>query len=302
MDLLSKIQIDFHVSGWVSESPPKSKLIKYLVNHLDSKHKTLASVADKLSYHASDRAIFLLNYFQPKYERVVDEGLEEVKKQGYEVKSNHKETFIGLRKKNMPWLYIIRGYEIMSDRGHVILGGIPDKFPFEEAHYTHGPKLEDVLKWGKDKDALIIPSHPLHDSPFEKALLKGLALIGKRDPSGINLGLSEDDLYDLKDYFDAIEYASLSVSENQSKKIRNLAGILHKPALANSDGTIESAFSEYNHIHKYDFSTPEMMRKTIRTALNSRNNFRPVIRNNRERHSEKAKHFLLNLLQTRDNF
>ena len=300
---LSDCKVDFHVSGWISEVKPEKGFSKILAELIEPHPKTLKYITDNLYSSSSNRVVFLVNYFQPKYERLKGQAIS-LTNQGYEIDDNNIDTFIGITNNRKDWMYLVRGYEIMSDRGHVIIAGIKDVYPFENSHYTYGPNLEKVLSWATKKEALTIPAHPLHTNYLEKSLLASLALAGRRDPSGLSLGLSQETLEEFRDDFDAIEAFSLSISPSQSRRIREFAKKIDKPILANSDGTIMSAFSSYNEFGSIDFTSPESMRDSIRQALLSREKVKPIYvqETDGSRLKEKVLHFFMNFVQERENF
>ena len=166
-------------------------------------------------------------------------------------------------------------------------------------NYSQGPNLEDQLKEAKDNDAIIIPAHPLPNLNFlEKFYLKHVA----KDPSGENLGLNEREIAKFTTYFDAIESKSLVIDSDQTERIKKLSDMLEIPTINTSDGNISETFSHYSIFDWVDFSTPEKMRKSFRSALSNKENYHKNVSNQNSSHSKLSllPHVLMPLIVPRD--
>ncbi|MEK6881984.1 MAG: hypothetical protein AABY22_20365 [Nanoarchaeota archaeon] len=305
MPILKNVKVDFQVTGWCSEQPPKNKLKKLIVEQLERTPKTIKQITDTLYDIDENRVIFLTDYYNQKYKRVVSEGLKEVERK-YLVDSSHSDTFIGISKNGKNWLYIVRGIEIMTDQGHFLAAGISDQFLFKPIHtkYKGGPNLRRALTWAKEKDALIIASHPLSEyHKWKSPIVSGLLYI-VGDPSGMHLGLDELNIRKYADFFDALEKHSLSMSLKQRLKVEALAQELHIPTVVNTDGTLDLALTSYNFFREIDFSSRERLRQSVREGLkHERGNYSICkIGNGNSNLLEKIKHIAINLIHNREYY
>jgi len=296
--ILNNVQVDFHNHGWRSTLPENhlsrvglGKLGELIINKLASPKEISMPPLDR------NKVLFLLDYFYPKYDRMTsDLGLKNFEKGGFELYTEHKSSFIGITdKERKKWFYIVRGVEMLTDNGHVISAGTSQAYRFETPKdcYYPGPSLEAKLKQAKDNDAIIIPPHPLSNlSFFEKFILKSIV----RDPSGPTPGLSEKNLREYADYWDAIEVFSSSMSEEQSERAEKIAEGLNIPTVANSDGPFFLSFHSYNLFEQIDFSNPEKMRESIRQGLTNQK-YKKIKQPFGEDKSEAIKHLLISFLQ-----
>lgn len=303
---VENVKVDFQSTGWVVEKDRPARfgpLSRRFIAKTEDFPKSLHGIADFAYREESNRAMVLLNYYQAKYERVVEEGLAEVKKHGIEAHDDHRDTFVGLtRNKGKSWLYVIRGREYLCREGHLIAAATPTSMPTQPEWYKHGPKLEDVIAFEKERDAILIPSHPL--SKF--GLAGKLVLRAIREPSGTNLGLGENAIRKHAKDFDALEAYSLSMSPKQTEAVDALATELGLPTVSNTDKDIRANFEFFNLFDWLDFTNPEALRQSIRAGLKRQgNNYREVRGAPGEKHSsfgEQIAHILLNVMQGRQNF
>lgn len=302
---LQDVKVDFQVSGWVVEKDKPARfgpVSRWFARKVEPFQKTIATIADSLYQPGENRAIGLLNYYQPKYERVVREGIDIAKKSGFEVDDNHPDVFLGLTDDSgKSWLYIIRGREYLCQQGHLMAIGTPISMHDRPEFYSYarGPGLEEVIKFEQGNGAILIPSHPLPRLGLAtKAVLR---LIG--EPSGTRLGLDEDTIRKHAKDFDALEAYSLSMNDEQTKRVENLARELGIPTVSNSDDELDGNFAQHNQFSWLDFGNPEKLRESIRTGLRNKNNTHEEYRGVYKRPTgEKILHILLNVIQSRRYF
>jgi len=288
---LTNVGIDFHRNGWLIEKLPK--LSKIRLRHgflpqptglttrlaqtfLENHPKTPKYIADNL-FQEENRGLVLLDYYDfesegkgRKWTNITKkESLDELEQDGYELNTDHLETFLGITKnQGNSWLYLIRGTEAPTLDGHLIAAAIPKTLHFEEHHtkYRGGPSFREKLKEATEEDALVIIPHPLST---EGRLTKAI-LLAVEDPSN-HLGLQEETIRTYAQHIDALEEYSLSMSKDQRQKVKTLAKELNLPLVANSDLPINAGFASYNMFPEIDFTSPESLRGSIRTSLKSRN-------------------------------
>ena len=148
---LPNVKVDFQVTGWLSEHSEKTRfgslgrtILKYVDPHARS---SLQDVVKNLYSPDENRAVCLINYYQPKYERIVQKGIQELKQQDFEIDDNNLGIYIGLKMKNAEtWLYVVRGIEYMCREGHVLAVATDSKMEPQEYWYTYGPSLEGIIK------------------------------------------------------------------------------------------------------------------------------------------------------------
>ncbi len=300
---LENVKVDFQVSGWISENAEKTRfgyIGKGLIKYLEPHPKTLIYIAEKLYSRDENRVIFLLNYFMPKYERIVSEGSENCKINGFSLDDNYLDTFLGLTKnKGKSWLYIVRGIEYLCNEGHVIAAATDTKIRPKETYYSNGPSVKEIIKKEKNK-SILIPAHPL----FNGNLLTNLTLKYIHEPSGINLGIQEDKLRKYSSYWDALEANSSSMTFKQTKEVEKIAEELGLPTISDSDGDLEMALGSCNLFSFVDFSNPEKLRKSLIDGLNKRNgnNYHEIRKLESGLFIHKLKHLFINILQKRKYF
>lgn len=297
---LKDVKTDFHVTGWTVEVPPKNELKRRILTSFDAFPKSLVTVANTLYNNEENRAIFLLNYYQPKYENLIT-GLKDAEKEGYQINSDHKDTFIGLTKNDKNWLYIIRGFESMCRQGHIIVAGTSQPVNHVDDRYmtfNNGPDLEETLKYAEAHDALVIVPHPMPEFGLPaKAVLRVL-----NETSGTKLGLDRETIEKNVGYIDALEKYSLSMSQVQTEKTKILARDLNIPTVVGTDNDkLKEVLSSYNSIDEIDFSSPEAMRGKLRDSLKN-HKYHSVIKPVNTPLQDKVEHILINVLQHRRNF
>ena len=300
---LKKIKIDFHRNGWVVQKPFENRFFRFFLDKWIENHpKNLLYIADNLYQLGENRAIFLLDYFYQKYKHITsDGGLTELERNGFELHSDHRDSFVGMTADGgKGWLYVFNGREVMSDKGHFMIGCLPvDSFPVtkEQCYYPNGIKLEDALRRASDLDALIIPTHPIpRIGLFSKAFMKII-----KEPSGARIGLGRKELIFYRDYFDAIESRSLSMSSLQTLEVEGVAGLIDKPTVFNSDAPVYEGMLSCNLFESVDFSSPEKSRESIRKGL-SEGEYETLFVPPRRKGREVLEHALINLLGKREEF
>ena len=274
--ILKDVNVDFQVTGWLSENPDKTRfgpIGRAILKKADPHSRSsLKDVVDALYVPGENRVACLMNYYQPKYERVT--GSREIGEtiliediiynNKCDVDDSHVDTFLGITKDaGKSWLYLVRGIEYMCREGHVLAVATNTPMNPEESWYTHGPNLKDIVEKEHSKGTILIPSHPLSQFGFgAKAILKAI-----KEPSGTNLGIQAQDLEKYAEFWDALEYYSLSMDVEQSNRVRNISYDLKLPFVCNSDGTLDTAFVFKNIFKEIDFSSPENLRAGIRKGF-----------------------------------
>lgn len=301
---IKNVKVDFQATGWVVEKNKPARfgaLSRWFIDRTERFDKSIASTLEHAYQEGENRAMVLTDYFQPKYERVVnDKILPVLKRFGYEVHDDNKDTVVGFTKdEGKSWLYLVRGKEYLCREGHLLAIGTPRSLPTQKSWYRHGPKLEDVLKFEKDQDAVLIPSHPL--SKFGLGVKTILIAIG--EPSGTNLGLKEETIRKYTRYFDALEAYSLSMDSEQTAKVEKLSMELGLPTVSNTDADLKSSFLAYNTFEFVDLTNPQGFRNSIRAGLNRQGNKHKEHRGTFTKSTaDKIKHILLNVAQSRKYF
>lgn len=301
---LNNVKVDFQATGWVVEKDRPARfgaLSRWFINKTEGFGKNIASILESVYHKGENRVMVFTDYYQPKFERVVnDELVTALDRIGFGVQDDYRDTFVGFTKDDgKSWLYLVRGREYFCREGHLLAVGTQTSLPAEKSWYRHGPKLEDVLKFEKDQDAVLIPSHPL--SRFGLGVKAILLAIG--EPSGTNLGLQEDTIRKYTDYFDALEAYSLSMDSGQTKRVEALSRELKLPTVSNTDADLKSSFLAYNSFDFVDLTNPQNFRDSIRAGFRKEGN------KHREHRGEfvkslkdKIMHILLNVAQSREYF
>jgi hypothetical protein len=295
---LPNVKIDFHVNGWCGNPREKTKIGRlghYIIRKCEPFRKDLIGIANSLYSDSENRMLFLLDYFAPKCERVISEGLKDLSSAGYEADTNHLGTFIGLTKnQGKSWLYLVRGIEYLAQGGHLIAGATTQQDPDPELSHNPGIKLRDALNLSRDNNAILIPAHPMSRLGFAaKLVLKVLS-----DPSGVNLGLSRKNLRVYSDYWDAIEASSLSMTAQQTLEVEALAKELRKPTVSDTDGDPITALTSYNLFRTVDVSSPDDLRRSLREGLRKRD-YQEHRDPNKPSLGEKLPHVIIPLVQNR---
>ncbi len=300
--ILQDVKTDFHTNGWLAEKLPSNSLRRYLTSALGEKPLQLEEVIDLTYSHEENRAFFLVNYWLSKYSRLIEQGLGELEKKGYELDDCNKSSFIGIKKQESNfWTYLCNGWELLTDEGHILSLGsdyVP-KYQFPENNFK-GPKLESKLEEAKDNDSLIIPAHPLITFNGLSGFYLSRVI---KDPSGFSLGLNRENLIKFRDYFDALESQSLIISSKNHQEINDLAEKLDLPVISSSDGNIDEVFSYSNILDWIDFSSPENMRSSIRDGLSNKGNKIHLFKKNSPNHiltPSNIKHAFMPLIIPRD--
>ncbi len=301
---LKNAKVDFQATGWVVEKDRPARfgaLSRWFVNRVEGFGKNVASILERVYHKGENRVMVLTDYYQPKFQRVVNDNLvTALGRVGVGVHDDYKDTFTGFTKNGgRSWLYLVRGKEYFCREGHVLAVGTPTSLPAERSWYRHGPKLEDVLKFEKDQDAILIPSHPLSKFGFGvKAILLAIG-----EPSGTNLGLQENTIRKYADYFDALEDYSLSMDSKQTKRVQELARELKLSTVSNTDADLRSSFSTYNTFDLVDLTNPQKFRDSIRAGLKGEGNKHVEHRGEFVKSlRDKITHILLNVAQSREYF
>lgn len=302
---LKNVKVDFQATGWVVEKDRPARfgaLSRLLIDRTEYFKKDIVSILEYVYRTGENRVMVLGNYFQPKYERVVNDSLVTAleRNTAAEINDEHKDTFLGITKdKGRSWLYLVRGKEYFCEEGHVIAAGTPTSLPTEDAWYKHGPKLEDVLRFERDNDSIIIPSHPLPKLGLGvKAILLAIG-----EPSGTNLGLNETTIRKYAGYFDALEAYSLSMDAEQTNRVEKLAQEIGLPTVSNTDSDLRTSFKVHNTFDWVDLTNPQTLRDSIRAGLRNQGNRIEQNRGKAEKYTmDKINHILLNVAQSRKYF
>lgn len=110
---------------------------------------------------------------------------------------------IELLRASLPRIAIFRGIEVSADGCHLLVIGMDDT-----GGLMRGANLKEIVRQTAVDEAAVILAHPFRDA----------------DPGALPLHL-----------VDAVEIASTSFTQNESKRARQLAMELRKPAVAASD-------------------------------------------------------------------
>lgn len=299
---LDNVKVDFQATGWVVENTDSSRfgrLGKRLARAIEPFQKSVAGIVNHAYKEGGNKAVCLVNYYQPKYQNVVlGSDLSLLKRNGFATfNEDHRDTFVGLTLDRVNWLYLIKGREYLCEEGHLLAIGSPVSMPTQERWYTRGPKLEDVIKFEKDNGSILIPSHPLPRLGLGvKALLKLI-----REPSGTRLGLDEETIRRHAKDFDALESYSLGMDDSQTQRVEDLARELGIPTVSNTDSNLQSSFAAYNLFDQLDFSDPESLRSSMRKGLRD-GTYKPQRKGFKTQTKDKVLHILLNILYSRRNF
>jgi len=304
--IIQDAKSDMQVQHYVSKDPRKGyfgPISKILINILEPpRKKNLSYIVNTIYSQDENRMTTFSEYIKPEYTKLIERDLKEVEKDGYKIYDDHKDTFVGFTaNEGKSWFFLVKASEIMAREGHVTLMGIPERFPFKEENYWYnqGPKLNELLPWGKDKDAIIFPTHPLSKvNVVQTAILKV-----STHPSGPYLGIQEENIFHFRDFWDAIEKYSLSMSPEQISQVEELAGRLNIPAIVNTDSPTDKSLTSYTQFSSLDFSSPERLRASMRGCLRN-NDYETHIQRLGTIESlwDKASHIGINLLQNRKYF
>jgi len=147
----------------------------------------------------------------------------------------------------------ILGQEHQTNKGHVLIvgAGRPIK------HF----ELEDVLKEARDLDSFVIADHPL----FEMGLPG--KIFNKINNNSTRMSLLEEDIYEFRDFFDAIETGNIYCNEKTRKKIRKLSKNLNIPLISSTDSHKDNVFHSFTTFGGLDFSNPDLLKQTLRNRL-----------------------------------
>ncbi len=168
----------------------------------------------------------------------------------FDIEYKNEQDFIKISNNGKDY-YIIKGDEIPTDKGHILLIGTSTTIKSKN--------LKEVLKEAHKQHAVIIAPHPLHKFGIPFMLLQKIRKQGE-------LSLSQAELQKHKKEFDAVEYDSYFPEDK--KKLLKFSNKEHLPLIADSDAHfLNEFFSSYFELSGIDFTNENIFKKSLKKAL-----------------------------------
>ena len=256
MDLkLQNVVADLHAHGWCGQEEGNGQFILRWLG--ETGRRDLATLCEygflyrpeQLSEEWENTLIGIVSFGDTRYEKVVNTRGRLGR--GLEVYDDHKKRFVGVHNTHGKWCFVLRGQEIPTDHGHVLILGGDKNIPRQYE------KLNDVLKFARDIGAIIIADHPTAEKGIAGKIFSYLTNNGKP------LSLNEPDLEIYCDMFDGIEVGNSNVTELTETNIE-LAKRLGLKTYASSDShTLSQLFNGTTRFSEIDFSSWERARNGL---------------------------------------
>lgn len=227
--LIQNVKTDLHTHGWTGQEPGFGQFVLKILGERGKRN--LQTIAEKGFEQEQDTLIGFINFNDTRYQKIVNTRGELPK--NYNLYDDNVQRFVGVYGKNRDlWSFILRGQEIPTNEGHVLVLGNNKEIKRRT--------IEDVLKEAKDMNALIVGDHFL-----------GLK------------GLGKENIIRYIKYLDLLEYGNSNFPELTSKS-KDIGEKLKIPGLYNSDShNLERMFSSYMIFPELDFSDWKTLREGI---------------------------------------
>ena len=249
---LQNVRADLHTHGWAGQETGKGQIVLEKLG--ETGRRDLATPCTQGHFQSPHTLIGLVNFGDTRYEKIVN--TRGSLGRGLEVYDDHRQRFVGVRligncDAESKWCFVLRGQEIPTDKGHVLILGGDENIQYE--------KLDDVLKCAKDIGALKVADHPL----AKKGILgKVFSLLTH---NGKPLSLGRLTLEDYSDKFDGVEVSNSNVPELTEETI-GIAKSLGLTQYSSSDShTLHQLFSGWTEFPELDFSSWEKLRTGLKT-------------------------------------
>ncbi len=249
---LQNVRADLHTHGWAGQETGKGQIVLEKLG--ETGRRDLATLCTQGFFQTQNTLIGLVNFGDTRYEKIVN--TRGSLGRGLEVYDDHRQRFVGVHligncDAESKWCFVLRGQEIPTDKGHVLILGGDKNIQYE--------KLDDVLKCAEEMGALRVADHPL----AKKGILgKVFSLLTQ---NGKPLSLGKLTLEDYANIFDGVEVCNSNVPE-LTEETKKLARKLGKKEFANSDShDLKRMFSSYMNYLELDFSSWEKLRTNLKT-------------------------------------
>lgn len=240
---LNNVRADLHTHGWCGQETGTGQFVLRILG--ETGERNLAELSRRGFSETQNTLIGLVNFGDTRYQKIVNTRGQLGK--NFEVYDDNRKRFIGVHHKALDsWCFVLRGQEIPTDKGHVLILGND-----QEIKYT---SLDEVIKSAEDMETLVVADHPL----AEKGLAGNIFSLIRRDKKPLSLG--EKTLRKHTERFDAIEIHNSNFPE-LSPEIAGLAQELHKQGFVVSDShDLRRKFSSYMEYPELDFGSWESLR------------------------------------------
>ncbi|MBI2630418.1 hypothetical protein HYW76_04930 [Candidatus Pacearchaeota archaeon] len=243
---IKNVKADLHTHGWCGQETGFGQIVLRVLG--ETGKRDLATFAQRCFDEEQNTLGAMVNFNDTRYEKITNTRGKIGR--DYELYDDHRQRFAGVYdKKTGLWSVMIRGQEIPTDQGHVlIIGGdknIDDR------------KIEDVLKQAEDMGALKIADHPLAEYGW----------LGKIWTRGGRLSLGRNNLEEYKERFDGIEVVNSNFMD-LIEETNRIAEELGLPKFCSSDShTLRNMFSSYMIFPEVDLTSWERLIESIRQRM-----------------------------------
>ncbi len=226
---IPNVKTDLHTHGWCGQEEGFGQIVMTLFGERGKRN--LQTLAGRGFREKQDTLIGFVNFDDTRYQKIVNTRHDLPK--NYDLYDEHVKRFVGVYNKEKElWNFILRGQEIPTDKGHLLILG-NDK---EIERRT----IEDVLKEADDINALIVGDH----------------ILGLK-------GLGENNVREYRQKLNMIEYGNSNYPWDL-QEARKLGEGLSIPGLYNSDShDLNRMFSSHMIFPELDFSNWENLREEI---------------------------------------
>ena len=231
---LENVIADLHVHGFTS---PETGFGDFLLKPFGPGKRTITSFIEysRRKVGAKNTVVGVVNFDNNTYEIIANSRKRLSISQIYD---DHRKVFVGVNRVGK-WFLLIRGQEIHTDIGHVLVLVGDSNIKYR--------KFEDVHKAAKDMGALLVADHVLG-----------------------TFGLGAENLRKYKEFFSGVEAANSIFPELTEKTER----LLSEPDFAglaryyNSDShSLRTIFSSYTLFDVLDISNPCSLKDGLRKSI-----------------------------------
>lgn len=244
---LQNVVADLHTHGWAGQEEGRGQ--GFLRWCGETGQRNLATIYSHAFLHGQNTLVGMVNFGDTRYEKIVNTRGQIGN--GIEIHDDDKKRFVGVHDTHNRWVFVLRGQEIPTDKGHVLILGGDRNIPKQYG------KLNDVLNYARDMEAMTVADHPTAEKGIFGEVFSYLTHNGK------SLSLNELDLETHHDQFNLIEPGNSNFPEIMERVVK-IAERLGINQISSSDShKLRHLFKGYTVFPELDFETWERLRRGL---------------------------------------